>query len=285
MNHVASPRILSLFSGVGGLELACRIVWSTSRVVGYVERDAYAASVLMARMEDAALELAPIFVGDIQDVDGGEMRGEVDGIVGGFPCQDISLAGRGEGIEGSRSGLWWEFRRLICEIRPRFAFLENVSAITVRGMDAVLGSLAEVGFDAEWMCLRASDVGAPHRRDRWFCLAYAMRPRGQQDAGGTSRDEGENAGWREEDNHELSGDVGGMGAFPPGPADIHAWAEILERHPHLAPAVESGVCRVVDGVAYVVDLSRVDRLRCCGNGVVPIQAACALVELLRRIGA
>jgi len=93
-------------------------------------------------------------------------------ITGGFPCQDISIAGRGEGITGSRSGLWFEMWRIIRDLRPRFAIMENVGAITFRGLDVVLGSLAEIGYDAEWQDIRAEDVGAPHRRERIWIVAY-----------------------------------------------------------------------------------------------------------------
>jgi site-specific DNA-cytosine methylase len=93
-------------------------------------------------------------------------------LTGGFPCQDISVAGKGAGIGGLRSGLWFEYARLIGEIRPRYAIMENVGALTRRGLDRVLGSLAEIGYDAEWSDIRASDVGAPHRRERIWIVAY-----------------------------------------------------------------------------------------------------------------
>lgn len=110
-------------------------------------------------------------LGDITAIDWHDVE-PVDIITGGFPCQDISLAGKGAGIkDGTRSGLWSYFADAIGVLRPRYVFIENVSALAVRGLDRVLCDLAEVGFDAEWVCLRASDVGAPHRRERLFCLA------------------------------------------------------------------------------------------------------------------
>jgi site-specific DNA-cytosine methylase len=100
----------------------------------------------------------------------------VDVLCGGFPCQDISLAGAGAGIdEGTRSGLWYEFARLIRDIRPRYVVVENVSALLARGLDIVLGDLAACGYDAEWDCIPASAVGAPHRRDRVWIVAYPQR--------------------------------------------------------------------------------------------------------------
>jgi DNA (cytosine-5)-methyltransferase 1 len=271
--------ILSLFSGVGGLDLGIKIALPGSRVLGYVERDAYAAAVLLARMADSSLEPAPVWIGDVQDVDGSELRGRVDIICGGFPCQDISVAGKGVGITGKRSGLWSEIVRLAGKIRPRYIFLENVSAIITRGLDTVLADLAALRFDAEWMCLRASDVGAPHRRERWFCLA---------DSGGEGREGYEQREALQRD--EYRGDAPRSTAqlcrapFPPGPADHDAWRAVLEQHPHLAPAIESGVRVLADGLALVVDEGRADQLRCAGNGVVSLQAAVAFTELLRRIG-
>jgi DNA (cytosine-5)-methyltransferase 1 len=108
----------------------------------------------------------------VSTFDGKPWRGVVDLVAGGFPCQDISAAGKGSGIiEGERSGLWREFARIIREVEPRYVFVENVSALIVRGLDVVLGDLAALGFDAEWGVFRASDVGAPHRRERVFILA------------------------------------------------------------------------------------------------------------------
>lgn len=138
--------------------------------VGAVEIDPFARAVLQARQADGSLPNFPIYE-DVRDFDGTAWRDRVDIIAGGFPCQDLSCAGKGAGIDGARSGLWWEMLRVIREARPRFVFLENVPAITGRGLDRVLGSLADLGFDAEWCVLSAADVGAPHLRKRWWCLA------------------------------------------------------------------------------------------------------------------
>lgn len=104
---------------------------------------------------------------------------DINVIAGGFPCQDISQAGKGAGLAGARSGLWYEFHRLIAEIQPQYALIENVSALRSRGLDAVLGSLHKIGYDAEWHCVPASAVGAPHRRDRIWILAYTGRQSSQ----------------------------------------------------------------------------------------------------------
>jgi len=277
---VAYPTILSLFSGVGGLDLGIQIALPGARVLGYVEREAYAAAVLLARMEDSSLERSPVWIGDIQDVDGSELRGRIDIICGGFPCQDISFAGKGEGIGGKRSGLFYELMRLVDDVRPQYIFLENVSAITHRGLDAVLARLAESGFDAEWLCLRAGDVGAPHRRERWFCLAHC-----KCDGFGIERlgwlFNGERAAQR--DDADRCGKGLAHSAFPPGPFDLSTWQEVLRHSPHFAPAIESGLRVLVDELAMVVDESRADQLRCTGNGVVPLQAGVAFTELMRRI--
>lgn len=267
-----SPRVLSLFSGIGGLDLAVQLVCPGARAVGYAERDAYAAAVLLARMEDQAMEPAPVFIGDIRDLDG---RGiSATWITGGFPCQDISVAGRGAGLAGRRPGLWWEMLRIIGEVRPQYAFLENVSAITARGGLEVIGSLAEIGYDAEWLTLRASDVGAPHQRNRWFCLACDVPNSKRSDIREQPRRRSRQSGT----NQAKHGDLG-ESVFPPGPADD--WSGIPR---HLRPAAEPGFRVLVDGTALVVDESRTNQLRCCGNAVVPLQAAAALKELLRRVG-
>ncbi|TKD00423.1 DNA cytosine methyltransferase [Polyangium fumosum] len=153
----------SLFSGIGLLELG--LEWAGLGPVAWqVEQDAWCRGVL-ARHWPRAKRYE-----DVRAV-GAELE-EVDLICGGFPCQDISYAGNGAGIEGERSGLWREQCRIICLLRPRYVLVENVAALLVRGVDRVLGDLAEAGYDAEWSCVRASDVGAPHRRERLFILAY-----------------------------------------------------------------------------------------------------------------
>ena len=166
--------VLSLFAGIAGLDRSVGLVFPGSRTVCYVEREAYAASVLVARMEDKTLDEAPIW-SDITTVNGKEWRGVVDTIIGGFPCVDISVAGKRAGIkEGNRSGLFYEYCRLIREIRPRYVFIENVSGLlSNRAMSTVLKELSEMGFDAEWGVFSARDVGSTHLRKRVFIMAYA----------------------------------------------------------------------------------------------------------------
>ena len=110
---------------------------------------------------------------------GGDWRKRfaVDVICGGFPCQDVSVAGPKVGIDGPRSGLWKELHRIICEIRPRYAIVENTAGLLVRGLDRVLGDLARVGYDAEWGVLSSCRFGAPHVRQRVFIVAYPASER------------------------------------------------------------------------------------------------------------
>nr|WP_278366954.1 DNA cytosine methyltransferase [Marinobacter salarius] len=152
------------------------------RTICAVERDAYAAGVLAQRQNDGCLPPFPIW-SDVTTFDGKPWRGRVDVISGGFPCQDISAAGRGEGISGARSGLWSEFARIIGEVRPRYVFVENSPVLTSRGLGLVLGDLAALGFDARWGVLGAADVGAPHQRDRIWIVAHTQCAEWRQEPG------------------------------------------------------------------------------------------------------
>lgn len=167
--------ILSLCSGIGGLELAIRACVPGSRCLAYVERDAYPASVLLARMEDASLDPAPIFCGDLAEFDAGPLAGLVDVVCAGFPCQPFSLAGSQRGIEDER-WLFPEIAGIVRDVGAPLVFLENVPGLTLRGLDEVLGTLADLGFNAEWDLFRASDMAAPHRRERWFCMGSRRVP-------------------------------------------------------------------------------------------------------------
>ena len=159
---------LALFAGAGGGILGGKLLgW---RTVCAVEWEPYPASVLCARQNDGLLPPFPIW-DDVQTFDGHPWRGLVDVVSGGFPCQDISAAGRGAGIDGERSGMWREMARIIREVRPRFAFVENSPMLTSRGLGTVLGDLASMGFDARWGVLGAANVGAPHQRDRIWIVS------------------------------------------------------------------------------------------------------------------
>ena len=171
---------LALFAGAGGGILGGKILgWKT---VCAVEHNPYAASVLIARQNDGLLAPFPIW-DDVCTFDGRPWRGRIDVVSGGFPCQDISAAGKGAGIDGERSGLWSEFARIISEVQPRFAFVENSPMLTSRGLGDVLGDLAALGFDARWGVLAASAVGAPHRRERIWIAAHTNSNNGEAGCG------------------------------------------------------------------------------------------------------
>jgi site-specific DNA-cytosine methylase len=162
---------LALFAGAGGGILGGQLLgW---RTVCAVEWEPYPASVLCARQNDGFFEDKFPIWDDVQTFDGRPWRGLVDVVSGGFPCQDISVAGKGAGIEGERSGMWGEMARIICEVQPRFVFVENSPMLTSRGLGRVLGDLASMGFDAKWGVLGAADIGANHQRDRiWIVGKY-----------------------------------------------------------------------------------------------------------------
>lgn len=160
-------KIGSLFSGIGGLELG--LEWAgVGHTVWQVERDPFCRSVLERHWPNANR------FDDVRTV-GAHNLEPVDVICGGFPCQDISYAGKGLGLSGERSGLWYEFARIVGEMGPQFVVVENVAALITRGIGDVLGTLSDLGYDAQWRAIRASDVGAPHRRERIFIVAYARR--------------------------------------------------------------------------------------------------------------
>ena len=160
----------SLFSGIGGLDLG--LEWAGFETKWFCEIEKFPQAVLRKHWPDTPI------IEDVRNVTKGNVQ-HVDVIAGGFPCQDISWAGIGRGIdydlseqEGTRSGLWWEMWRVIRELRPRYVIAENVPALTHRGLDIVLGSLAQIGYDAEWQTISAAGVGAPHIRERVFIVAY-----------------------------------------------------------------------------------------------------------------
>ena len=160
-------RELALFAGAGGGVLGGHLLgW---RTVCAVEYESHAVEVLVQRQNDGSLPPFPIW-DDVRTFDPEPWRGHVDVVSGGFPCQDISAAGKGAGITGERSGLWKEFARIIRGVRPRYAFVENSPLLSNRGLDTVLGDLAAMGYDAAWGVLGAADVGAPHQRDRMWIV-------------------------------------------------------------------------------------------------------------------
>ncbi len=269
---------LALFAGAGGGILGGKLLgW---RTVCAVEWEPYAASVLVQRQNDGILPPFPIW-DDVQTFDGRPWRGIVDVVSGGFPCQDISAAGKGEGIDGERSGMWREMARIIREVRPRYAFIENSPMLTTRGLDRVLSDLASMGFDARWGVLGAADVGAPHQRNRIWIIAKNVVD--SKSIGCWERGKEHNIYQK---NGRQDGEVRPIISGPSEQSSNMANTDSsqckgnkrpersIKERAHIGQQgwweVEPDVGRVADGVA-----ARVDRLKAIGNGQVPAVAATA----------
>ena len=160
---------LDLFHGIGGFAYGAYLAGMKFENHYCSDIEPYTQELYKLRFPDS------IQLGDITKIDTAELPKGDWIITGGFPCQDISIAGKGAGIHGERSGLWFEYWRIIRDLRPRFAIMENVGMLVHRGLREVLGSLAEIGYNAEWQDIRASDVGAPHRRERIWIVAYTSK--------------------------------------------------------------------------------------------------------------
>ena len=266
---------LALFAGAGGGILGGKLLgW---RTVCAVEWEPYPASVLCARQNDGLLPPFPIW-DDVQTFDGKPWRGIVDVVSGGFPCQDISVAGNGDGLDGERSGMWREMARIIGEVRPRYAFVENSPMLVTRGLERVLADLTAMGYDSRWGVISAADIGANHRRERIWIVANSNSdkqygwPKPQQPhdfSGEALHDEPSGVCSTKSDQADMGNTksagfktrIEGQGKGKPWRASIGSarWWE-----------TEPNVDRVVDGMA-----SRVDRLKAIGNGQVPLCAATA----------
>jgi DNA (cytosine-5)-methyltransferase 1 len=291
---------LDLFSGIGGISLGLK-EWV--RPIAYCEKDPYPRAVLLSRMETGELPAAPIW-DDVTTLDGCILGGQVDIIYGGFPCQDISCAGLGAGLEGERSGLFFEVCRLVEEIQPRFVFLENVPAIRTQGLREVVRSFTDLRYDCRWTCISAQELGAPHVRKRWFLLAHAQRSNLRAQSGGWH---GES--WEEAIKPRIDGEEESL-AYPddsrqlqqarrkPQSGDgfrvsgeVVAHSSNGERLEGRGQAIrqseyskftdpgwwesEPNVGRVVNGLPF-----RVDRIKGLGNAVVPAQVSEAFKRLL-----
>lgn len=161
---------LALFAGAGGGGILGSFLLGHTTVCA-VEIDPYCRRVLLSRQRDGILPRFPIW-DDVRTFDGYPWHGHIDVISGGFPCQDVSSAGTGKGLAGSRSGLVFEMLRIVDEVRPKFVFAENSPMLRTRGLDTILKEFASMGYDARWCVLGAWHVGAPHKRDRMWILAY-----------------------------------------------------------------------------------------------------------------
>ena len=261
---------LDLFSGIGGITEALA-EWVTP--VAYCEYDKYVRTVLLSRMLERKIPCAPIW-SDVRTLKS-DFIPPVDIIYGGFPCQDISAAGRGAGLVGKRSALYWELHRLVADIRPAFVFLENVPAIRTRGLDVVVRSLADVGYDSRWTRISAESVGAPHIRERWFLLAH-----NKSVGRGERRTEIDS---RQRDFVAASG--GGPMADTASAGRVESRFNVSEQTKVArtfrdlgGPSwwdVEPDVGRMANGVQF-----RVDRIKSLGNAVVPQQAKAAYKKLM-----
>lgn len=234
-------RVLDLFSGIGGFSLALKRTGGF-KTVAYCEIEPYCQAVLLDKMREGALDIAPICA-DVKLLDPGPWQGNVEIITAGFPCPDISFAGKNSGIDGERTGLWRPAFALIRDIRPRYVILENVAALLDRGLGVILGELARMGYDAEWRVLPACRFGAAHCRERVWIVADADR-QGRTRLG--SLPDSRTAGpWRWDREKDLC-------AVAAGPFDRRNrwWPQPLIRRD--------------DGLS-----NRVDRHHALGNSIVP----------------
>jgi site-specific DNA-cytosine methylase len=286
-------RYLSLFSGIGGLDLGFDRAGLTC--VGQCEWDEYCSKVLALHWPDL-----PRFR-DVRELTANNIP-PCDMIAGGFPCQDVSQAGkRTEGIDGERSGLWQEMARLVGEVRPRLVFVENVLGLTKRGLDRVLGDLSALGYDAEWDCFGAAHVGAPHLRRRLFLIAWDAASGAVPDAFGLPlRDLGERI--RQQHEKQGSSQLGLFGEdladrdggrhegeripgqkrhpvqpprnvvdgcdlplWPPPPDDVQGWARVPAQ-------AQPAFCALADELPVDLAGGRRPGLKAIGNAVVPVLA-------------
>ncbi len=254
-------KLLDLFSGIGGFSLGLERTGGF-QTVAFCEIDPFCRRVLAKHWPEV-----PCYE-DICELTADRLAADgiaVDAICGGFPCQDISIAGQGAGLEGERSGLWFEYARLIGELRPRVVIVENVGALLHRGLDAVLGSLATLRYDAEWHCIPASAAGAPHERDRVWLVAYAhdgQRIQSQR-AVCSGRDATSRGGEAMADT-DKGHSFGRHSALQMGRLPIAREVEDDGYARRAQWSAEPGVGRVAHGVSH-----RVDRVGALGNAVVP----------------
>ena len=277
-------RTAHLFAGAGGGLLADLILGHTPVLA--VEWDAYCCAVLRERTQDGWFPGLHVHEGDVRLFDPSEWKGRVDCIHAGFPCQDISAAGAGAGVDGERSGLYREVLRIADIIRPRYIFLENSPAIVVRGLGTLLGDLATRRFNARWTVLAAEDVGAPHIRERWWLLGWrdedGWQPgsssshsdqtrvcgqRGEHDrAAGEARPGIRDAGWL---CQVANADHQGAGRRERGQS-VGASQRYTPRSALQWWGAEPDVGRLAYGLA-----NRVDQIAALGNGQVPLCCAAA----------
>lgn len=262
--------VLSLCSGYGGLDLGLGLAVPGSRTVCYVEVEAYIASVLVQAMEDQRMDKAPLW-SDAGTFDGRPWRGVVHCVAAGYPCQPFSKAGK-LGQRDDPRYLWDHVRRIVGECGAPFVFLENVSNHLRRGFESVQDDLRSMGYRVAANLSPACEAGASHYRERLFVLAWS----GASDWPALDLGDPDSEGLEGRQLHEPEHRGYQRPTWPPGPEARPEWMAVLGQEAHLEP----GFCRVGDGRA-----NWVDRIRACGNGVVPVQAALAfrvLADVLNR---
>lgn len=262
---------LDLFSGIGGNSLALS-EWVN--VNAYCEQDSFAQSVLLSNMQRGLLPHRPIW-DDVRTLTG-SIVGDIDIITAGFPCQNISVAGNGEGLAGKQSGLFYEIVRVTKEINPTFVFLENVPAIRTRGLSEIVRTFTDLRYECRWTCVSAAEVGAPHLRKRWFLLAYShsnyLRKKSR---GSCGTEDGKTTVFPRHDGEVRNvTDTNGIGS-----RQGRKESNLRQRESHSEWDSRRQIKPTICGSDDVVP-NRVDRIKCLGNAVVPAQAKEAFCRLM-----
>jgi DNA (cytosine-5)-methyltransferase 1 len=283
-NQRSTLREMALFAGAGGGILGGHLLgWKT---ICAVEWEPYPACVLAARQNDKILPPFPIW-DDVQTFDGRPWRGLVDVVSGGFPCQDISSAGRGAGIDGEKSSMWKHMARIVGEVRPRLVYVENSPLLIKRGAALVISDLTALGYDCQWCIVSAADCGAPHKRDRFWLVGNtndygqttAKVSRGFAQGGDSDKTWQEQASELERSGEQYGKLVNTVSERRCSRDSKRQDAEDARQRPTDTRNnkgrvgswdIEPNVGRVANGVA-----ARVDRLKAIGNGQVPVVAATA----------
>jgi DNA (cytosine-5)-methyltransferase 1 len=247
---------LDLFAGIGGFALATRLADLKFQHHLFSEIEANACKIYKKNFPQA------VGLGDIREIKGQEIKHKHPGdwlVTGGFPCQDISEAGKRRGLNAHRSSLWWEMWRVIGELRPRYAIIENVPPLCGKGLDRVLCGFAEIGYDAEWEILSAGEAGAPHKRERIWIVAYPHSD-GCRD--------------RPDSRDQDKTDVGGGIKFDRGHQSNPPWIDWPSVTATGALHSQPIICRMDHGLSPWLD-----RIRGLGNAIVPQVAAAILLRL------
>lgn len=252
--------VLDLFSGIGGFSLGLERAGMDT--VAFCEIDENARKVLQKHWPNVMI------FEDVRTINL-QLLENVDIVCGGFPCQDISEANiNGCGLSGSRSGLWFEYLNIINRIKPKYVIIENVQMLRTKGLDIILQNLDEIGYDAEWHCIQASSVGAPHRRDRLWIIAYPHGFRREPILGGeivscakkANEQDGKVGSWNKSQGREHNTPF----------ACIQQFEQSFN---------ESAVIRMDDGVSKRLDIGH--RIKQCGNSIVPQIAEMIGREIMR----